>query len=52
MDKGGGWVEAVLGSVEEAERDMDWKALLVRHTWLILCAALYHISGSLSAGCL
>jgi len=23
MDKGGGWVEVVLGSVEEAERDMD-----------------------------
>ena len=23
IDKGGGWVEVVLGSVEEAERDMD-----------------------------
>jgi len=42
MDKGGGQVEAVLSSVEGAERDMDWKASLARHAWSILHAALYH----------
>jgi len=32
-DKGGGWVETVLGSVEGAEKDTDWKVLLVRYAW-------------------
>jgi len=49
-DKGGSWGEMVLGDAEGAERDTDWKASLARHTWLILRAALYHVSGSVSAG--
>jgi len=49
-DKGGSWGEMVLGDAEGAERDMDWKVSLARHTWLILRAALYHVSGSVSAG--
>jgi len=40
----------VLGDVEGAERDMDWKASLARHAWLILRAALYYVSGSVPAG--
>jgi len=50
MDNGGSWVETVLSNAEGAEHDTDWKALLVRHAWSILCAALYHMSGSVSAG--
>jgi len=49
-DNGGGWVEMVLSKAEEAERDMDWKALFVRHAWSILLAVLYYASGSVSAG--
>ena len=49
-DKGGGRAEMVLGDVEEAERDTDWKASLARHAWSILQAALYYTSGSVSAG--
>jgi len=49
-DKGGGQAETVLGDAEGAEHDTDWKASLVRCTWSILCAALYHTSGSVSAG--
>jgi len=49
-DNGGGWAETVLSTAEGVERDMDWKASFVRHAWSILCAALYHASGSVSAG--
>jgi len=51
VDKGGGRMEMVLGDVEGAEHDMDWKASLARCAWSILRAALYHVSGSVSAGC-
>jgi len=50
-DKGGGQAETVLGDAEGAEHNMDWKALLARHTWSILHAALYHMLGSVLAGC-
>jgi len=49
-DNGGGRAETVLSEVEEAERDTDWKASFARHAWSILLAALYHASGSVSAG--
>ena len=49
-DKGEGQAETVLGDVEGAKRDTDWKTLLVSHAWLILCAALYHALGSVLAG--
>jgi len=49
-DNGGGWVETVLSDTEEAECDTDWKASFARHAWSILLAALYHASGSVSAG--
>jgi len=51
MDKGKGWVAIVLGDVEGAECNTDWKASLARHTWSILYAALYHASESVSASC-
>jgi len=50
-DNGGGWAETVLSEAEGAERDTDWKASFARHAWSILLAALYHTSGSVSAGC-
>jgi len=50
MDKGGGRAEMVLGNAEGTERDTDWKASLARCAWSILQAALYHMSGSVSAG--
>ena len=50
-DNGGGRVETVLSAVEGVERDIDWKASFARHAWSILHAALYHASGSVSAGC-
>jgi len=49
-DNGGGRAEMVLSAAEGAERDMDWKASFARHAWSILRAALYHASGSVSAG--
>jgi len=49
-DNGGGQAETVLSGAEGAERDMDWKASFVRRAWSILLAALYHASGSVSAG--
>jgi len=49
-DNGRGWTETVLSEVEGAEHDMDWKASFVRRAWSILLAALYHMSGSVSAG--
>ena len=49
-DKGGDQAEMVLGDVKGAERDTDWKALLVRCAWSILYAALYHVLGLVSAG--
>jgi len=51
-DNGGGWAETVLSKAEGAECDMDWKALFARYACSILLAALYHTSGSVSAGCL
>jgi len=51
MDNGRGWAETVLSAAEGVERDMDWTASFARRTWSILCAALYHVSGSVSAGC-
>jgi len=50
-DNGRGWAETVLSDAEGAERDTDWKASFARHAWSILYAALYHVSGSVSAGC-
>jgi len=50
VDKGGSRAETVLGDVEGAEHDTDWKALLVRCAWSILRAALYHMSGLVLAG--
>jgi len=50
-DNGGGRAETVLSKAEGAERDTDWKASFARHAWSILLAALYHVSGSVSAGC-
>ena len=47
---GGGRVEIVLSNVEGAECDTDWKTLFARRAWSILRAALYHASGSVSAG--
>jgi len=49
-DNGGGRAETVLSAAEEAEHDTDWKASFARRAWSILCAALYHTSGSVSAG--
>jgi len=49
-DNGGGQAEMVLSEAEGAERNTNWKASFVRHTWSILLAALYHVSGSVSAG--
>jgi len=51
-DNGGGRAEMVLSVAEGAKRDTNWKASFVRRAWLILCAALYHASGLVSAGCL
>ena len=48
-DNGGGWAEMVLSEAEGAEHNTDWKASFVRHAWSILFAALYHMSGSMSA---
>jgi len=50
VDKSGGQVETVLGDTEGVERNMDWKALLVRCTWSILCATLYYALGSVLVG--
>jgi len=50
-DNGGGRAETVLSKAEGAEHDMDWKASFARRAWSILLAALYHASGSVSAGC-
>ena len=50
MDNGGGQAETVLSAAEGAEHDTDWKASFARRTWSILRAALYHASGSVSAG--
>jgi len=49
-DNGGDRAETVLSDAEEAERDTDWKASFARHAWSILCAAVYHASGLVSAG--
>jgi len=46
---GGGRVEMVLSNAEGAKHDTDWKASFARHAWSILCAALYHTSGLVSA---
>jgi len=50
VGNGGGRAKTVLSEVEEAEHDTDWKASFARHAWSILLAALYHTSGSVSAG--
>jgi len=50
MGNGGGRAEMVLSDVEGAECDTDWKTLFARRAWSILRAALYHASGSVSAG--
>jgi len=49
-DNGGGWAETVLSNAERAEYNTDWKASFVRRAWSILLAALYHVSGLVSAG--
>ena len=48
-DNGGGWAETVLSEAEGAERNTNWKALFARRAWSILLAALYYVSGSVSA---
>jgi len=50
VDNGGGGVETVLSEAEGAEHDTDWKTSFARHAWSILLVALYHVSGSVSAG--
>jgi len=50
-DNGGGRAKTVLSKAEGVEHNTDWKALFARHAWSILLAALYHASGSVSAGC-
>jgi len=50
VDNGEDRVETVLSGAEGAEHDMDWKASFARRAWSILLAALYHASGSVSAG--
>ena len=50
VDNGGGRAETVLSKAEEAEHDTDWKTSFGRRAWSILLAALYHVSGSVSAG--
>jgi len=50
VDNGGGWAETVLSEAEGAEHNTDWKTSFARHAWSILLAALYHTSGSVSAG--
>ena len=49
-DNGGGQAEMVLSEAEGVEHDIDWKASFARRAWSILLAALYHASGSVSAG--
>jgi len=49
-DNGGDRAETVLSEVEGTEHDMDWKTLFARRAWSILLTALYHASGSVSAG--
>jgi len=49
-DNGRGRAETVLSKAEGAERDTDWKASFARCAWSILLAALYHVSGLVSAG--
>ena len=51
MGNSGGQAETVLSDAEGAEYDMDWKVSFARRAWSILHAALYHVSGSVSAGC-
>ena len=50
VDNGRGRAETVLSEAEGAEHDTDWKTLFMRRAWSILLAALYHASGSVSAG--
>jgi len=50
VDNSGGRAKTVLSDAEGAERDADWKASFARCSWSILLAALYHVSGSVSAG--
>ena len=50
VDNSRGWAETVLSDAEGAECDVDWKASFARRAWSILLAALYHVSGSVSAG--
>ena len=49
-DNSRGRAETVLSDVEGAECNADWKASFARRAWSILLAALYHASGSVSAG--
>jgi len=51
VDKSGGQVETVLGDTEGVECNIDWKALLVRCIWSILCATLYYALGSVLVSC-
>ena len=50
VDNGGGQAEMVLSEAEGAEHNTDWKASFARRAWSILLAALYHVSGLVSAG--
>ena len=50
-DNGESQTETVLSEAEGVEHNTDWKASFARCTWSILLAALYYVSGSVSAGC-
>jgi len=51
-EKGVGRAEAERTGVMVVDQSVDWNASFANHTWLILWAAVYQASGSVSAGCL
>ena len=51
-EKGVGRARAEHAGVTVVDRSMDWNASFANHAWLILWAAAYQASGSVSADCL
>jgi len=49
-EKGIGRVGAERAGVTVVDQSMDWNASFASHAWLILRAAAYQASGSVSAG--
>jgi len=49
--KGVGRIGAERAGVTVVDRSVDWNASFASHAWLILRAAAYQASGSVSAGC-